>query len=83
MTVKTNLLISLGLSAFVATAAAAQDATIDVDGDGMYSFPELLSVMPDLTDAEFTTMDVSGDGLLDADEIAAATEAGALPAMDG
>lgn len=83
MTVKTNLLISLGVAAFVAGSAFAQDAAIDVDGDGMYSFPELLSVMPDITDAEFTTMDVSGDGLLDAEEIAAATEAGMLPAMDG
>ena len=83
MTAKTNLLISLSAAALVAGAATAQDAAIDVDGDGMYSFPELLAVMPEMTDAEFTTMDVSGDGLLDAVEIAAATEAGVLPASDG
>lgn len=69
--------------AFAAGATIAQDAEIDVNGDGMYSFPELQAVMPDLTADAFTVMDVSGDGLLDAEEIAAGTEAGLLAAMDG
>lgn len=83
MTVKNKLLISLGIACIAATAATAQDASIDLDGDGMYSFPELLVIMPDMTDEAFTTMDSTGDGLLDAEEIAAATEAGLLPAMEG
>lgn len=67
----------------IATAAAAQDASIDTNGDGMYSYPELLVLMPEMTEADFTVLDGDGDGLLNADEIAAGTEAGILPAMDG
>ena len=62
------------------SAAFAQDAAIDINGDGMYSFPEIQAVMPEMTEDQFTTLDVSGDGLLDADEIAAGVEAGVLPA---
>lgn len=79
---KRTLVATLPLLA-VATALVAQDATIDTDADGAYSFPELTTAMPDMTEDMFTTMDLSGDGLLDAEEIAAATEAGLLPAMDG
>ena len=82
MTAKTLLIVPVALF-FAAQSVAAQDAAIDVDADGMYSFPELQAAMPDMTEETFTTLDVSGDGLLDADEIAAATEAGILPAMDG
>ena len=67
----------------VATPALAQDAAIDVDEDGMYSYPELLAVMPEMTEDEFVILDVNGDGLLDAEEIAAAQEAGAIPASEG
>lgn len=66
-----------------AGAALAQDAAIDTDGDGLYSFPELQVAMPDLTGEGFSAMDTTGDGLLDATEIAAATDAGLLPVMDG
>ena len=83
MNARTNLLISLGFVALAAGPVVAQDAAIDVNGDGMYSFPEVQAAMPDVTEEVFTTIDVSGDGLLDAEEIAAATEAGLLPAMDG
>ena len=64
----------------LALPAFAQDAAIDINGDGMYSFPELQAVMPSLSEDDFTVLDASGDGLLDADEIAVATEAGLLPA---
>lgn len=67
----------------LATTAFAQDAAIDVNADGAYSFPELQAVMTEMTEEEFTALDANGDGLLDADEIAAATEAGLLPASDG
>ncbi|MEY1555200.1 hypothetical protein AB3Y40_06150 [Yoonia sp. R2331] len=82
MTAKTILTLPVAL-VLMALPAIAQDAAIDVDADGMYSFPELQAAMPEMTEEDFTTLDVSGDGLLDADEIAAATEAGILPAMDG
>lgn len=67
----------------LASASFAQDAAIDVNGDGMYSFPELLTVMPEILEDDFTVLDANGDGLLDAEEIAAGTEAGLLPATDG
>jgi len=83
MTAKTFLLITAATFGLSAAPLSAQNAEIDVNGDGMYSYPELLVVLPDMTEDEFTVLDASGDGLLDADEIAAGTEAGLLPAMDG
>ncbi len=71
------------LATIAATPLIAQDAEIDVDADGMYSYPELQAVMPEMTEDQFVVLDVNGDGLLDADEIAAATEAGMLPASEG
>lgn len=72
----------LAPAAFLGALAApvtAQDAAIDVNGDGMYSFPEIQAVMPEMTEDEFTVLDSTGDGLLDADEIAIGTESGLLP----
>lgn len=78
MTRKTLMLIPAAL--LLATPLAAQDAAIDVNADGMYSFPELQAAMPEMTEDTFITLDANGDGLLDADEIAAGTDAGLLPA---
>lgn len=69
--------------ALLALPAVAQDATIDVNGDGNYSYPELQVAMPDMTIDDFTMLDGNGDGLLDAEEIAVGVEADILPAMDG
>ncbi|MBT5294917.1 MAG: hypothetical protein HOL32_04885 [Octadecabacter sp.] len=70
--------VVLALIAGVATAQEA-DPNIDVNGDGFYSFPEVGTVYPDLTDADFTAMDTTGDGLLDIAEVAAAQDAGLMP----
>lgn len=70
------LLISAG-------AVSAQAASVDVNGDGMYSFPELQTAMPEMSQDTFVVLDVNGDGLLDADEIAAATEAGMIADPEG
>ena len=79
MTLKTKLLTPFALVTMLAVPAFAQDAAIDINGDGMYSFPELQAVIPEMTEETFTTMDTSGDGLLDADEINTATQSGLLP----
>lgn len=71
------------IASLMAASAVAQDLAIDVNGDGMYSYPELLAVMPEMSEEDFTLLDADGDGLLNADEIAAGTEAGILPAADG
>ena len=70
--------VVLALIAGVATAQEA-DPNIDVNGDGFYSFPEVGTVYPDLTDADFTAMDTTGDGLLDMAEVTAAQDAGLMP----
>ncbi|MCW1950815.1 MAG: hypothetical protein KIH44_005555 [Octadecabacter sp.] len=74
--------LSAAVFVSIAGAATAQEAdpNIDVNGDGFYSFPEVGTVYPDLTDAQFTEMDTTGDGLLDMAEVMAAQEAGLMPA---
>ncbi|WP_394177218.1 hypothetical protein [Yoonia maritima] len=79
MTHVKTLLAPAAIVMTLAVPAFAQDAAIDINGDGMYSYPELTAVLPDLTEADFEAMDASGDGLLDADEIATGQEAGLLP----
>ena len=63
----------------LAVPALAIEAEIDLDGDGAYSLSEVQTAMPDMTMDSFTVIDVNGDGLLDADEVAAAIQAGLLP----
>ncbi len=85
MTLKTSMLVPAALTALLATSAMAQsvDPAIDVNADGMYSFPELQAAMPDMTEETFSVLDTTGDGLLDTDEITVGVEAGVLPASDG
>ncbi len=80
MTRTLKLIAPIAVLTALAVPSFAQDAEIDVNGDGMYSYPELQAVMPEMTEDDFAVLDTSGDGLLDADEIAVATEAGLLPA---
>lgn len=79
-------LTTLSAAAFVllAQGVAAQEAdpNIDVNGDGFYSFPEVATIYPDLTDADFTAMDTTGDGLLDMAEVVTAQENGVLPTTE-
>ena len=71
--------ITLAVFALSATSLVAQSADIDINGDGMYSFPELMAYSPEMTEDTFAALDTSGDGLLDAEEIAAGVAAGLLP----
>ncbi len=80
MTRTLKLIAPIAVLTALAVPGFAQDASIDINGDGMYSYPELQAVMPEMSEDDFTVLDTSGDGLLDADEIAVATEAGLLPA---
>lgn len=71
-------LMALPAFALETTAIVAMDA----DADGMISFVELQAAMPDMTEETFMTIDVNGNGMLDADEVAAATAVGTLPAAN-
>ena len=80
MTRTLKLIAPIAVLTALAVPGFAQSADIDINGDGMYSYPEVQAVMPEMSEDEFTVLDTSGDGLLDADEIAVASEAGLLPA---
>ncbi len=76
--------LSAAVLVLIAGAASAQEAdpNIDVNGDGFYSYPEVGTIFPDVTDAQFTEMDTTGDGLLDMAEVMAAQDAGLMPAAE-
>jgi hypothetical protein len=63
----------------LAGPVVAQSAAIDLNGDGMYSFAEVMAALPEVSEADFDRLDTNGDGMLDADEIAAGEAAGILP----
>lgn len=69
----------LTLAAVVAASAAfAQMADVDQDGDGMATYDEIVAVYPDVTEDQFAEIDTNGDGTLDDAEMTAAIEAGLL-----
>ncbi len=78
MTRTLNTAIVIAFVTALAAPAFAQDAAIDINADGMYSYAELQAVMPEMSEDTFSILDVSGDGLLDATEIEAGTAAGLL-----
>jgi Ca2+-binding EF-hand superfamily protein len=61
------------------TFAAAQSA-LDTDGDGMVSLAEVQAMAADFTEEQFAAIDTNADGMLDEAELAAAVEAGVIPA---
>ncbi|MGH1370132.1 MAG: hypothetical protein ACRBCL_16085 [Maritimibacter sp.] len=76
-------IMKFALPAFCAltlTAGVAQAEGLDANGDGHVIFDEILMVMPDMNEEQFAAIDVNGDGMLDEAEVAAAIEAGVLPA---
>jgi hypothetical protein len=79
MTRTLKLIAPIAVLSALAVPGFAQSADIDINGDGMYSYPEIQAVMPEMSEDDFAALDTSGDGLLDADEIAAAVAAGLLP----
>ena len=54
---------------------------MDTDQDGLYSLAEMRTEYPNLTQQEYDALDTNADGAVDAAELAAAIESGALPAM--
>lgn len=69
---------TLAVATLAAATAHAQTMIEDTDGDGAYSMAEMQAAMPDLTEDQFTMFDTNADGVVDAEELAAAQEAGLL-----
>jgi len=70
--------LALGAVASLASVASAQTVVTDTDGNGTYSVEELTAAYPDMTAELFATIDANADGAVDADELAAAREAGTI-----
>ena len=75
---KTTLMLAVLCGMGTASAVAAQTMVEDTDGDGMYSMEEMVAVFPALTEERYFEIDTNADGSVDADELAAAQEAGLL-----
>lgn len=73
---------ALVLAALLPAAAFAQDA-LDTNADGLVSLDEVQAVYPDVDSVTFMDADTDGDALLNAEELAAAREAGLIPAEEG
>lgn len=79
MTIKTLSVAAVVAVLGVAPVVAQElDMTLDTNGDGMMSFPEMQAGFPDMTEDQFTLVDTTGDGLLDPQEISDAIAAGIL-----
>lgn len=66
-----------------AMALAGEFSAMDADGDGFVTMSEFQQAMPEATPETFTAVDADADGALSEDEVAAAVEAGILPASGG
>jgi Ca2+-binding EF-hand superfamily protein len=75
----------LASAAFVGATAgvAVAQAEMDTDGDGMFSFNEMLAAFPTLTEETFISIDANADGTVDEAELLAAQESGLVPATEG
>ncbi|MEL6376892.1 MAG: EF-hand domain-containing protein [Pseudomonadota bacterium] len=70
-------------SAFIlafAISAPAFAMAMDTDGDGLVSPSEFQEALPDAPEGTFERLDANGDGALNEAEVAAAKEAGIIPA---
>ncbi|WP_306151459.1 EF-hand domain-containing protein [Roseovarius sp. MMSF_3281] len=74
-----ELLATTFALALTLPAAALAENAMDADGDGMVTMTEFQEAMPDAEAGTFSQADTDGDGALNADEVAAAKEAGVLP----
>ena len=79
---KNTALICASVLAMAAVSAQA-NTEIDTDGDGVFSYAELLIAFPDMTEETFHAADANGDGAIDAEEMNAAQASALLPVTEG
>lgn len=63
-------------------SGAAFAHEMDTDQDGLYTLAEMQTEYADLTQEQYDALDTNRDGAVDVDELQAAIESGALPAME-
>ncbi|KEJ97880.1 EF-hand domain-containing protein [Sulfitobacter pseudonitzschiae] len=80
MTKFTTFAAAVAVAACPMIASANTAAELDANQDGYLTLDELQVAYPDMDGDQFTLLDLDANGALDAEEIAAATEAGMLPA---
>jgi len=78
---KTTPILALAAAGLLAATGAAFAHEMDTDQDGLYSLAEMQTEYADLTQEQYDALDTNKDGAVDAEELAAAIESGALPAM--
>lgn len=79
---RTRTMIAAAAIGLLGLAGAALAHEMDTDQDGLYSLAEMQTEYADLTQEQYDALDTNADGAVDADELAAAIETGALPSMD-
>lgn len=78
---KTTVLTVLTTFGLATTALAS--TAVDANGDGLLTIEEVQAAFPEVGADTFSEMDANADGALDSAEVAAAQEAGLIPATDG
>lgn len=78
---KTTPILALAAAGLLAATGAAFAHEMDTDQDGLYTLVEMQTEYADLTQEQYDALDTNKDGAVDAEELAAAIESGALPAM--
>ncbi len=78
--------IAIALAPLAFASAAFAQATLpdvpDTDGSGSWSLVELQAVWTDLTEDTFKAIDTTTDGAVDATELQAALDSGAIKAPE-
>ena len=74
-----NTVLMLGFAlSLSAVAAHAETMVEDTDGNGTYSYEEMMAAYPDLTEDAFAAIDTDESDDVSVDELAAAVESGLI-----
>lgn len=76
---KTKAIVLAAIAGLAAGPLFASTMAEDANGDGAWSYEELVVAYPELTQESFLSIDVDADGVVSADEYTAAQASGLLP----
>jgi len=78
-----RFIIALGATTALMSGAALAATEIDADGDGVFSYDEMVAAFPEMTEETYIAVDANADGMVDTEELAAAQEVGLVPPTEG